>query len=133
MDAVVADTHTLVWYFESPERLSAVAKQALVNASNLGFPIYASAITLVELTYLVEKRRLSAESVARVEAGIAAPNSAIVIVSVDEPVARALRRIPRNIVPDMPDRIIAATALHLKLPLVTRDEKIHACDIETIW
>jgi PIN domain nuclease of toxin-antitoxin system len=33
----------------------------------------------------------------------------------------------------MPDRIIAATALHLSVPLITRDRKIHASSIETIW
>jgi PIN domain nuclease of toxin-antitoxin system len=37
-------------------------------------------------------------------------------------------------VPEMPDRIIAATALHLNCPLVTRDHKIRAFkDIITIW
>ncbi|PJB74400.1 MAG: PIN domain nuclease, partial [Armatimonadetes bacterium CG_4_9_14_3_um_filter_58_7] len=35
--------------------------------------------------------------------------------------------------PDMPDRIIAATALHLGLSLVTRDSKIQGCGIPTIW
>jgi predicted nucleic acid-binding protein len=38
------------------------------------------------------------------------------------------------VVPDMPDRIIAATALSLSLPLVTRDAKIQAVTtIQTIW
>jgi predicted nucleic acid-binding protein len=37
-------------------------------------------------------------------------------------------------VPDMPDRIIAATALNLNLPLVTHDHKILATSvIQTIW
>ena len=31
--------------------------------------------------------------------------------------------VPRDVVPDMPDRIIAATALYLGLPLVTRDSE----------
>lgn len=35
--------------------------------------------------------------------------------------------------PDMPDRIIAGTALHLKLPLITRDHKIQLSQIDTIW
>ncbi len=35
--------------------------------------------------------------------------------------------------PDMPDRIIGATALHLGLPLITRDGKIRASDLRTIW
>ncbi len=33
----------------------------------------------------------------------------------------------------MPDRIIAATALHLGLPLVTRDHRIRASSVTTIW
>ena len=37
-----------------------------------------------------------------------------------------MSQIPRDVVPDMPDRIIAATALSNSLPLVTRDLKIRA-------
>jgi len=36
-------------------------------------------------------------------------------------------------VPDLPDRIIAATALSHNLPLVTADHKIRASRIPTIW
>jgi PIN domain nuclease of toxin-antitoxin system len=41
--------------------------------------------------------------------------------------------IPRNLVPDMPDRIIAATAVHLGVPLVSRDRRLQAAGIQTIW
>jgi predicted nucleic acid-binding protein len=37
------------------------------------------------------------------------------------------------LVPDMPDRIIAATAMHLGLPLVMGDRKVQASVIVTIW
>ena len=47
-------------------------------------------------------------------------------------VAFALAQIPRNEVPDLPDRVIAATALSLGLALL-RDGKIRASRIETIW
>jgi len=43
-------------------------------------------------------------------------------------VVEALERIPRSVVPDMPDRIIAATALLLELPLLTRDSAIEAVE-----
>jgi predicted nucleic acid-binding protein len=48
-------------------------------------------------------------------------------------VADALARIPRDQVPDLPDRVIAAAALALGLPLVTRDAKIRSSAIQTIW
>lgn len=42
--------------------------------------------------------------------------------------------IPRATVPDMPDRIIAATALHLDLPLITSDTDIRKLtNIEVVW
>jgi predicted nucleic acid-binding protein len=48
-------------------------------------------------------------------------------------VAEAVRDVPRDAVPDMPDRIIAASALFLGLPLVTRDQKIRSSQVQTIW
>ena len=51
----------------------------------------------------------------------------------DLAVARSLGKVPREKVPDMPDRIIAATALSLGVPLITRDAAISASGIETIW
>jgi predicted nucleic acid-binding protein len=58
----------------------------------------------------------------------------LVVVPLDPPVAKAFTQIPREIVPEMGDRIIAATALYLGLPLVTKDHKIrNLSNIQTIW
>jgi PIN domain nuclease of toxin-antitoxin system len=59
--------------------------------------------------------------------------AAIELVPVTYAITQAVPHIPRATVPDMPDRIIAATALHLGVPLVSRDRKIHASSIQTIW
>ena len=48
-------------------------------------------------------------------------------------VALAVLQISRETVADMPDRIIAATALDLGLRLVTRDSKISKTGVETVW
>jgi len=55
------------------------------------------------------------------------------VVALDDGIARALRQIPRDTVPDMPDRIIAATGLYLNVPVVPRDHHIQAAAIATIW
>ncbi len=47
-------------------------------------------------------------------------------------VVRAVERVPREPVSDLPDRVIAATALALELPLITRDHKIKFPGLETI-
>jgi PIN domain nuclease of toxin-antitoxin system len=58
MASVVADTHALVWYLSRPHELSAAASNALVGAAAAGDLIYVSAISLVELIYLVERGRI---------------------------------------------------------------------------
>jgi len=51
--------HTvLVWYLVEPGRLSPAANAALDKAVDAGEVIYVSAVSLVELVYLVEKGRL---------------------------------------------------------------------------
>lgn len=42
-------------------------------------------------------------------------------------------RVPRAEVPDMPDRIIAATAVCLGLALISKDRKIQLSGAKTIW
>ena len=65
---------------------------------------------------------------------ITTPESSFSIVPLTLEVVQSLQRIPRVQVPDMPDRIIAATAHSLNIPLITCDHKILACPaIQTIW
>jgi PIN domain nuclease of toxin-antitoxin system len=45
----------------------------------------------------------------------------------------AMKLVPRADVPDMPDRIVAATAVYFGVPALSRDGKIHASNVQTIW
>ena len=133
MNAVVVDTHAAVWYLLNARSLSPDARKAMDEAAQAGEPVYVSGISLVEVVYLVEKGRLPAVVLDRLTSALSGSDSGFVIAPVDQPVALAVRQISREIVPDMPDRIIAATALHLGLPLVTRDSAIGKAGIKTIW
>ncbi len=62
MPAIVADTHAAVWYLTNNPKLSARAAEALDAATASGEPIFIASISLVELTYLVEKGRIPAEA-----------------------------------------------------------------------
>jgi PIN domain nuclease of toxin-antitoxin system len=64
---------------------------------------------------------------------IADPNDVLQQVPVDDTVAVAMRRIPRQDIPDLPDRIIAATALYHAVPVLSRDRRIRASSIKTVW
>jgi PIN domain nuclease of toxin-antitoxin system len=132
--AIVADTHTIVWYVVEPERLSQVALDALEGAIAVGDPVYISAISLIEICYLIEKRRIASDLLQRILSVLNEPDPSLIVVPIDLAISIAVQSIDRDTVPDMPDRIIAATALHLNLPLVTRDRKIQASQsIITIW
>ena len=133
MAGLVVDTHALVWYLLGSPRLSVTAGSRLDAALAAGEPLHVPAVSLIELTYLVEKGRLPEAARTRVISLIDDPESGLVLAAIDRGVVDAVARVDRESVPDMPDRIIAATALHLGLPLVTRDRKIRAADIETIW
>lgn len=133
MGAIVADTHAVIWYLLDQQTLSPDANAAIEQAVEAGDPVYISTISLIEVTYLVEKGRLPLETLERIDKALGLSDAALVAVPVTLQISRILGRISRSAVPDMPDRIIAATALYLALPLVTRDRKIQASNIESIW
>jgi len=48
-------------------------------------------------------------------------------------VVDAMRNVSRAEIPDMPDRIVAATALFLGVPVISRDGRIRSSALRTIW
>jgi len=133
LSGLLADTHAVYWYLLDSDKLSSGAQQALDRATSEGQPIYVSAMTIVELQYLIEKGRLPEAALERLDAALDNPNSALVMAPLDRAVARAMASIARDAVPDMPDRVIAATALYLGVPLVTKDGRIRMASVSTIW
>lgn len=133
MSALVTDTHALVWYLMRSPKLSAMALARMRTTVATGDPLLVPTMCIVEIIYLIEKGRLPTIARERLVHHLDQPNSDLELAPLNRDVADAVQRIPREQVPDMPDRIIAATALHLGLPLVTRDGRIRASGIETVW
>lgn len=132
MVTVVVDTHAVLWYLLGDARLSSRGRAFLDRIARGGDLAAISSITLAEIVYLIEKQRVPRESFTRVTDALT-PGSLFVEVPFDRAVARAMFLISRVQVPDMPDRIIVATALHLGVPLISRDGRIRASNVETVW
>lgn len=121
MPGAIADTHTLIWYLLDSPLLSALASVQFELSRENG------------ATVGVSRGRIPLEAIALLEEGLGQESGLLEIVPVTYAIASAVQRIPREQVPDLPDRVIAATALHLGVPLISRDRKIQLSAVETIW
>lgn len=134
MDEIVIDTHILIWMLTEPSKLSMDAVLALKQAENSNSKIYVSSISLVEIRYLIEKGKFAGKLFEQIEALLTDPNEILSLCPLALEEAKAVERIDRSVTPDMPDRIIAATAFSLGLPLISADHKIQALSsIKVIW
>lgn len=138
MNDVLADTHSVVWFLFDPQRLSTLADSALGVAAQTG-RIFISAISLVELNYLAGRASFPYSGVIPRLIGLASdPNEPLDILPLTLEVALAMDQVPRSEIADMPDRIVAATAVAHKLPLVSADSHILASSslralVSVIW
>ena len=133
MSDAVTDTHGLIWYLENSPNLGPAANKTFDACDRGEAIIYVPTICLVEIIYLQEKGRISADLLARFNAELQAGTSGLEVAGLTASVVEALAKIPRAVVPDMPDRIIAATALDMGLPLITRDSAITSTGLRIIW
>lgn len=133
MIAAVIDTHALIWYLYNDSRLSSRARGFIETEAHDGNQIGFSSITLVEMIYLIEKNRISSESLSIVTSSLHDPDGVFSEIPVDLSIARAMARVDVQQIPDMPDRVVAATALKLRVPVISRDGKIALSSISSIW
>lgn len=128
MIVAIAGTHTTIWHLFSDSRLRKAASDSINNATAKGDHIGVSA-----MIYLVEKGRIPASAVRDLHEATANPKAVLQYVPLDEHVAMKMAEIPRQDLPDLPDRVVAATALFYKVPVLSRDGRIRSSDIKTIW
>ncbi len=133
MTGVIADTHAIIWYLLDSPRLSASALAQFEACRTDGIRVGVASISIVEIVYLVDKGRIPAETIPLLEKGLQQRPSLLEIVPLTQSIALAVQQVSRGQVPDLPDRVIAATALHLDVPLISRDRKIELSDVRTIW
>ena len=129
----IADTHALIWYLLDDPRLSATTRAIFDDAVTRSEPIGIASISIVEIVYLTEKQRIPTEAFEQLKQELLVGQTVLKLVPLTEEIALRVQTVARVAIPDMPDRIIAATALHFNLPLISRDRKIQTANIDTIW
>ena len=133
MIAAVADTHTALWYLFDDERLSMAAGDFIDQAGVAGHRIVVSSISLAEIVYLTEKNRVPASAYTDLKTVLADPDHVFKEAPFTVEIVDALCQVPRAEVPDMPDRIVAATALYFGVPVISCDSRIRSSNVHTVW
>jgi PIN domain nuclease of toxin-antitoxin system len=133
MIAGIADTHAALWYLFDDPRLSVAAGEFIDQAAAVGNRVVVSSISLAEIVYLIEKGRLSGNVYTDLKAVLDDPDHVFKEVSFTGEIVDAMRRVPRTEVPDMPDRIVAATGVYFGVPVISRDGRIRTSSVHTIW
>lgn len=134
MRDLVADTHAVIWYLSGNKRLSRKVRTIFQKAVAGHGHVVIPSIVLVETIFLVQRERLDEEVVKTLLALTENPDDGIYIYPLNKGVVQALTHFGPVAIPELVDRIIAATALHLDLPLLTIDPAIHASKlVRTVW
>ena len=112
----VLDTHAAIWYLLDTKNLSETVFSLIDGAAASGVPTYISAVSLVEVVYLVERGRIAADAFERIVCEISQDNPAFKVFPLDYNVASALRSIPATLFPTCPTasslQLLSTLAFH---------------------
>jgi PIN domain nuclease of toxin-antitoxin system len=128
---LLLDTHVIVWWLASPERLSRGQTRVIGEAVRMREPVAVGTVTLLEIAVLFGEGRTRSEvSVGELFADIES-NAAIRILPLTVEVAREVAALG-NALRDPADRAIVATARVHRLRLITSDERIIESELVTV-
>ena len=133
MIAAVVDTHAALWYLFGDPLLSVTAKTFIDQAAVTGRKVALSVISLAELVYLIEKNRLPISAYEKLRQALGVADYVIDETPLTTGIVEAMRQVPRVEVPDMPDRIVAATGVYFGVPVISRDGRSRTSRVQTIW
>lgn len=115
------------------KKLSAAAEAFINEAATARRKIAISTISLAEVVYLIEKNRLPQSAYDELTQALADPEHVFTEAVFSAAIVQAMRQVSRAEVPDMPDRMVAATAVYFDVPVISRDRRIRAASLKTVW
>jgi len=129
MTHFVIDTHVWVWAIYQPEKVPAAAQEAIANAERVTIPT----VCIYEIGQKVRLRKWDGMSPLKLDQLLVDAEGRFQLCELNPDIARraSLMALPHR---DTFDRIIAATALELAAPLISRDPSFDAVTgLERLW
>lgn len=134
MKRYVADTQSILWHLARDRRLSRRGRKIFESADGGYVQVLVPSIVLVEAVFLMQRQRIPKAQVTKLFELSEDTEASICVVPLNMAVAQVVSDFGPAAIPDMPDRIIAATARALNLPLITVDPIITESRlVEVIW
>ncbi|MGA7350170.1 MAG: type II toxin-antitoxin system VapC family toxin [Acidobacteriaceae bacterium] len=129
---IVLDTHVVIWLGENPGHLSPAATRAIEELASTGQRPAISGQSLYEIARAVSRGRI--QSTLPLEDLLATIERKFTIRPLTSLIALVAAQLPANFPSDPFDRIIAATAIVERVPLVTADQHIRRSRaVRTLW
>jgi PIN domain nuclease of toxin-antitoxin system len=130
---ILLDTHALVWWVSDAAKLSGPARRA-IQASIREDGLAVSAISLFEISTLVRRKRLQLGVRLEDWLGDLGRLPELRIEPLGSEIARLAGSLDESFPGDPADRIIAATAVLLRVRLVSADARLRrASQLQVVW
>ena len=130
---ITLDTHVILWDALQPQMLSKKAREAIKKANQIDGLFFCS-ISLWEIAMLVRKKRIEVKVPYMEFIDLLLSSNRYFVQEITPEIAQLSTTLPDTINSDPADRIIAASSLITKTPLVTADQNFLKSDmLRTIW
>jgi PIN domain nuclease of toxin-antitoxin system len=129
---IVLDTHVVIWLAEDPGKVSLPAKRAIEELETSGHKPIISGQSLYEIAWGVVRGRIL--SSLPIEELLAEVERRFIVRLLTSQIAIAAAQLPAPFPTDPFDRIIAATAIVERAPLLTADQRVRRSRaVRTLW